>query len=349
MKKTDRIVLAGLANNKTSLGEVFRRYINCFKQFSSPDIYDIGQFTGNSEVKVDFYKSYEGKIDHDIKYIHSTFHLYNELMSVSLPKKKCCRHYSKDKKKIGYLVWESTELPTEYIGVLSDFDEVWTASKFCKDIFSQYVDSNHIKIINHPIPFPLKTYKKYEKMTILIMGNISSNIDRKNIMESIRVANIAKRKYPEIEIVFKTFTISAEERELISLIQREDDLFVIDEYYDEYQLQELMAKSHITLSMHRSEGFGLCLAEAIPFGTIPIATGYSGNVDFMLDSRLKIDYNLIDTHHHYFKGQWADPIVDDAVDKLCHAIENYGSIEYDFSNINDYSYVNVTEMIKNAL
>jgi hypothetical protein len=349
MNLTDKILLAGLANNKTSLGEIFRRYVECFQQFSEPDIYDIGKYINNSELNVNFYKSYEGKIDHNIRYIHTTFNLYNDLVSISNTKRKCCRIKDANNKKIGYFVWESTELPNDFVPVLSEFDEIWTASKFCKDVFSQYTDSSNIKIINHPIPFPLKNYKKYENFTILIVGNISSNIDRKNIMESIRVACIAKKKYPDIEIVFKTFTVSDTERELIGYIQREQDIFVIDEYYDSMQLQELVAKSHVVFSLHRSEGFGLCLAEAIPFDTIPLATGYSGNVDFMPDSRLLIDYKLVDTNHGYFQGQWAEPDSDDAVDKLYAIIENYPNIKYDFHNIEEYSYPYVTRLIQNTL
>lgn len=348
MNLTDRIILAGLANNKTSLGEVFRRYIECFKHFSNPDIYDIGQFTTNPEVKIDFYISYNGVIDHNIKYIHSTFHLYNELISKTRRKKTCCYQPTKNK-KIGYFVWESSELPPEYIGVLSDFDEIWTASEFCQNVFSQYINSENIKIINHPIPFPLIKYEKYKKMTILIIGNISSDLNRKNILKSIQVANIIKEKNPEIDIILKTFTISPEERTLVENIKKDYDLRVINEYYTSFQLQELIAKSHIILSMHRSEGFGLCLAEGIPFGTIPLATGYSGNLDFMRDTRLLIDYKLVDTKHPYFKGQWAEPSLDDAIDKLTHIITHYNSLDYDFSNITNYSFEKVANIIKYTL
>jgi len=349
MQITDRIILSGLANNKTSLGEIFRRYIECFKQFSNPDIFDLGQFIGNDEVNVALYPSYKGKIDHNIRYVHSTFHLYNDLLAVSRPKCSCCRVSKTDHKKIGYFVWESSDLPEDYISCLSDFDEIWTASEYCKDIFSQYISSSNIKIIKHPVPFPLKNYKKYEKMTVLIIGNISSDIDRKNTLENIKIANIAKQKYPELEIIFKTFSISDSERDTISYIRREHDLIVIDEYYDSLQLQELIARSHIILSLHRSEGFGLCLAEGIPFDTIPLATGYSGNIDFMPDSRLKVDYKLVDIHHSYFKGQWAEPNYEDAIDKLYSIIDNYGNIKYDFSNINEYNFSNVTSSIKNTL
>jgi hypothetical protein len=181
------------------------------------------------------------------------------------------------------------------------------------------------------------------------MGNISSNIDRKNIMDSLSVAKTVKSLYPETRILFKTFTISDTERSLISYLNQDADITVIDEYYSSLQVQELIAKSHVLLSMHRSEGFGLCLAEAIPLNTIPLATNYSGNTDFMSDPRLLIDYDLVDTNHNLFLGQWANPKFDDAVDKLVNIIENYGSTTYNFSNINDYSFENVTKSIKQII
>lgn len=320
--KDYKIILAGLASNKTSLGEIFRRYISCFQEFSTPDIFDLSQFIKNDEFKINQYPQFTGKVDHDLKYFHCTFGLYRLLQ------RKASTKNNKSSKKVGYFVWESSELHKADANVLHSFDEIWTASSYCKQIFSQYIDEENIKVIPHPIPIPssITQYRKNDQFTILIMGNISSNMDRKNVKGALEVAKVLKETHKDIRIIFKTFTVSDEERLILKNTILGHEIAVIDEYYPPEKVQELIGTSHILLSLHRSEGFGLTLAEAIAVGTVPIATGYSGNMDFIQDSRLLIDYNMTDAMAPYFKGQWAEPSVDDAIHKTLHCINDYHNI-----------------------
>lgn len=316
--------MVGLANNKTSLGEVFRRYVDCFKTFSKPDVFDLQPFTKNEEFKLDIFPQYSGPINHNIKYFHSTFNLYRAIKENTKPFPR-----NPDVKKIGYFVWESSELHNQDAEVLKDFDEIWTASNYCKDIFSQYIDSSLIKVVPHPIPIPNKLPKKYKNFTILIIGNISSNVDRKNIVGNLEVAKIIKHKYKDVNIIFKTFTGSDSERTLLKQIVGESKIKVIDEYYSSEKVQDLISKCHVLLSLHRSEGFGLTLAEGMAVGTVPIATGYSGNTDFMKDNNsFLIDYKLVDINIPYFKGQWAEPNKDDVLDKICFIYENFDELHF---------------------
>lgn len=344
-----KIIMAGLANNKTSLGEVFRRYVDCFKTFSKPDIFDLNQFTKNEEFKLDLFPQYTGPINHDVKYFHSTFNLYRAIKekTTQIPR-------SSSVKKIGYFVWESSELHSEDAEVLKDFDEIWTASNYCKDIFSQYIDSSLIKVIPHPIPIPAKLPKKYKNFTILIMGNISSNVDRKNIVGNLEVAKIIKEKYKDVNVIFKTMTGSDNERNLLKQIVGNSKIKVIDEYYSSEKVQDLIGKCHVLLSLHRSEGFGLTLAEAMAVGTVPIATGYSGNTDFMKDVDFLVDYKLLDVDIPYFKGQWADANMDDAIDKIIkflkQSTDQYNCILEIKDNItNNLCYPVISQLIKDNI
>lgn len=335
----NNIIMAGLANSKTSLGEVFRRYIECFSDFSKPDIFDLTSFTHDKELFYEYYKQYNGPINHNIKYFHLTFNLYKNIKINTKP-------IINNTKKIGYFVWESNELYKEDSKVFDDFDEIWTASNYCKDVFSQYINSNKIRIIPHPIPEKKETYEKFKNFTILIIANISSNIDRKNIEGNLYVANILKQKYKNIKIIFKTLTASDKERTLLKNITYNQDLDIIDAYYSSKEMRELISKCHVVLSLHRSEGFGLTLAEAQSMDTIPVATNYSGNTDFMKDSDHLINYKLIDISNSYFKGQWADPDVDDAVSKLENIIK--GNIKPQTIH-KSLTYKNVTETIMNNI
>ena len=333
--------MAGLANSKTSLGEVFRRYVTCFQTFCKPDVFDLTSFTNNDELKHHYFDQYNGPINHDIKYFHTTFNLYRDIKNAT---KQVARN--SDVKKIGYFVWESSELHKQDSQIFNDFDEIWTATNYCKDVFSQYIDSNKIKVVPHPIPIPDKIPKKYKKFTILIIGNISSNIDRKNIAANLHVAKIIKEKYKDVDIIFKTVTGSDHERTVLKNIIGDSKIKIIDEYYSSEKIQHLIAKCHILLSLHRSEGFGLTLAEAMAVNTIPIATGYSGNIDFMKDLDTLVDYTLIDVNNPYFKGQWAEPNIDDAVNKIENIFKKNKNI---ILNIDNLSFDKITNKIKNII
>lgn len=332
-----KIIMVGLANNKTSIGEVFRRYIECFNSFCKPDIFDLQKFVNDEALKVDLLPSYNGPFDHDIKYFHSSFSLYQGIKRQTKPS-----YRSEKVKKIGYFVWESSELHDKDIDTLNEFDEIWTASEYCKKIFEQYVSPSFVKVIPHPIPFAKKQPKKYKKFTLLIMGNISSNINRKNFEANIEVAKIISNKYKNVDVILKTFTLNDKERFSLKKLVDNSKIKVIDKYLSSEKTLELIAKSHMILSLHRSEGFGLTLAEAMAVNTIPVATGYSGNLQFMKDKDLLVDYKLVDVNDSYFKGKWADPNNDDAIDKIDKVIKNGKELQ----SIEFLSHSNISKLIK---
>ena len=75
------------------------------------------------------------------------------------------------------------------------------------------------------------------------------------------------------------------------------------------------------VSLHRSEGFGLTMAEAMFFGKPVIATGYSGNLDFMsADNSILIPYEktpLLRDYMVYRKGSfWAEPSIAAAAEAM---------------------------------
>ena len=77
-------------------------------------------------------------------------------------------------------------------------------------------------------------------------------------------------------------------------------------------IRALMASCDAYVSLHRSEGLGLTMAEAMLLGKPTIATGFSGNVDFMNENNsLLVDYRIVQlerTMPPYEVGmEWAEP------------------------------------------
>jgi glycosyltransferase involved in cell wall biosynthesis len=100
-----------------------------------------------------------------------------------------------------------------------------------------------------------------------------------------------------------------------------DDIRVWDAALDRSDQMALVAAADCMVSLHRSEGLGLHLAEAMWLGRPTIASGYSGNLDFMNDDNsLLIDFELVNIERgegvYPAIAKWADPNLDQAADAL---------------------------------
>ena len=104
---------------------------------------------------------------------------------------------------------------------------------------------------------------------------------------------------------------------------------IIDQRLPKEELNGLIAACNCYVSLHRSEGLGLTIAEAMMSGKPSIATGYSGNLDFMdEDNSLLVGYNLVEIESDagpyekghrwpYEKGhRWAEPSIPEAANAM---------------------------------
>jgi glycosyltransferase involved in cell wall biosynthesis len=103
-----------------------------------------------------------------------------------------------------------------------------------------------------------------------------------------------------------------EYQNLLKLAQDDNRIYVINKTLSRSQMYGLINVCDCYISLHRAEGFGLGMAEAMHLGKPVIGTGYSGNLDFMSkDNSCLVDYELIavkEGEYPHASGQvWADP------------------------------------------
>jgi hypothetical protein len=105
-----------------------------------------------------------------------------------------------------------------------------------------------------------------------------------------------------------------------------DDVHVVDRWLPDEQRRGLTERADCYVSLHRSEGFGLTMAEAMAMGKPVIATGYSGNLDFMDASTAYLVEHRLETvgpgvDIYPADGVWADPDLDHAAALMRRVVE----------------------------
>jgi glycosyltransferase involved in cell wall biosynthesis len=91
----------------------------------------------------------------------------------------------------------------------------------------------------------------------------------------------------------------------------------------------LVRDADCVVSLHRSEGFGYLMSDAMAYGTPVIATDYSGSADFCVpETSWPVSYRLVGapkfaTRWHCAGAQWADADVQGAAAQMRHVFENY--------------------------
>ncbi|MET0271860.1 MAG: glycosyltransferase family 4 protein [Phenylobacterium sp.] len=224
---------------------------------------------------------------------------------------------------IAYPAWELARYPAAWAKVLTEFDELWAFSAFVRDALAEAVPRPVFKI---PLAVELQRSRildrawfdiPEEAFAVLFFFDFASYAARKNPQAVLDAFELLVRRRPEapLHLVIKTRgepASPAERRAFDARVARLDDgVQVIDADLSDNEIKNLVAACDVFVSLHRSEGFGRGMAEAMALGRPAVATGYSGNLEFMTPetSRL-VDYTLVPVPrgaYPHSEGQvWAD-------------------------------------------
>jgi glycosyltransferase involved in cell wall biosynthesis len=167
-----------------------------------------------------------------------------------------------------------------------------------------------------------------EAFIFLFTFDVSSQMARKNPLGLIRAFRRAFPSPHGVTLVLK-FTNAEYDRTAVRELQREatSGVVLLGGYMSRQELGSLMRCADCYVSLHRSEGFGIGIAEAMALGKPVIATGYSGNADLMTpENSYPVDYRIVPIerdHGPYLRGySWAEPDLNHAAALMRQVVEN---------------------------
>ncbi len=243
-----------------------------------------------------------------------------------------------DCRQIGYWYWELERIPQRWVDATRLVDEVWVASDFVAGAVTSSA-SIPVRVITPPLLTPQlsRPYSRAEfnlpddACVFLFSFAYGSFATRKNPEAVIRAFRTAfPLSIRDARLVVKTSQselFQTQVEALMSEAKSDSRIIFVNSYLSRDQLTGLQSVCDCYVSLHRSEGLGLGMAEAMSLGKPTIGTGYSGNLAFMNEhNSLLVDFSRVAIRAGDYpdaNGQsWADANVEDAARKMRFVYDN---------------------------
>lgn len=322
--------IAGYVNSEFGLGEGVRATIRAIEAANIPFV--INNCTFNLHRKLDSsYKEFTNDNPYPINIVQVNVDLINTFINQVRPE------YFNNRYNIGFWAWEIPVFPQEWKSAFNLFNEIWAYSSYCVEAISMVSPIPVIKMMPS-ISLPTPSLGRevlglpQDKFIFVFMFDFCSVLERKNPAATIEAFKQAFGKSNEdvlLVIKFSNAEHFPEQRErLKALVEGYPSIQLIDGYLLRDELNALIYNCDCYVSLHRSEGFGLTIAEAMFYGKPVIATDYSANTEYMnVGNSFPVKYDLVTLAEDflpYKKGNiWANPDIEHAAYLMRYVFENY--------------------------
>jgi len=232
--------------------------------------------------------------------------------------------------------WELEHFPARWHANFDYYDEIWVPTEFCRRSLAAVspVPVHQLTYPFHPEEVPPRADRAglglpADKYLFLFNFDFCSTLARKNPLAVIKAFRRAFTPADNAALVLKSINSEFDPagRKLIAEALSGLNYVWIEPHLSHEKMTALFASCDCYVSLHRSEGLGLGMAQAMALGKPVIATGYSGNVDFTRPSNsLLVKYDLVEITEDsgpYERGNvWAEADVADAAEKMRWACDH---------------------------
>lgn len=234
------------------------------------------------------------------------------------------RSFLKQKYVTGCWAWELSRVPPSWRNGLRMVHEVATPSSFVAHAINSLAPVQQVYVAPHPVAldclppsFHLDGSRRPDQpFTVLCTLSVGSGFARKNPLASIQAFKMAFGRRPDCRLRLLVTNAEHHAPAKAAIENAVDDAPNVELRWtasDRDDWQRWCGTPDVYISLHRSEGFGLSLAEAMCSGYPVVATGWSGNMQFMTpQNSFPVDYRLVavcDSQDKYPSdlGPWAEP------------------------------------------
>lgn len=257
---------------------------------------------------------------------------------------------------IAYWPWELSQWPTEWKMAFDLVDEVWVSTTHIRDALLQTEQPSFAKPL-HVMPLVVEVgasarrqrWPEVRRATrqrfslpqgarlFCFSFDLNSSIHRKNpqavVQAFLRAFDAPAYSARKVGLVVKVHAPQRPHRAwqaLKALAAQDPRIHIIEGTLPRDELLALYAACDCFVSLHRAEGFGRGLAEALQLGLHLITTDYSGNTDFCRRPELApqispVPYRLVKVRpgqYPYATGQvWASPSIAAAARVMKHLVD----------------------------
>lgn len=299
----------GHLSSSSGLGNTVRLYIRMLQQLG----YDV------VGIDIDYDKGVERQPVEGLKVVTSVDQLpyQHSLVIVSiqlLPSlwlRRLPQLLAPGRTNVGLIFWELPRVPQAWWPSLALFDAILTCSPFVRHAIETAVPDVPTLHSEHPlmISSPHENSETVRNrlniprnaFVCCMSFDLRSDYSRKNPGASIHAFLRAFPTEPDVRLVIKTngepdrVAMSSHIKNLIALIRSDKRIILITETLPYDAVLAIYNAADVFISLHRSEGLGLGPMEAMLFGKLVIATGYSGNMAYMTDlNSMPIPYRLVE-------------------------------------------------------
>ena len=310
--------------SETGVGEAVRASLRALQAASIPYVINNVADPNAANLAMPIQESDQNN-PHSANLIHLNFDIVPEFA------KRKGKLYFAGRYNIGCWFWELSEFPDIWYPIFDYFNELWASSSFIQDCLSQV---SPIPVVKMPLalaPEILVTgdfNRSYfripdDKFVFLFIFDFESSIARKNPLGLIEAFKRAFNKADDVFLCLKSVHGSRHLQDFAALdlaADRQPNILLTDAVYTREEIDALVHSCDCYVSLHRSEGLGLPIAEAMRAAKPVVVTSYSGNMDFTnAENSFLVDYRLtrIEQDGPYPKGYlWADPDIDHAAQQM---------------------------------
>jgi glycosyltransferase involved in cell wall biosynthesis len=268
-----------------------------------------------------------GPEDEDFPFNFNLLHVNADQTPIVVP--QLPRRLVAGRYNIGYWAWELEEFPDRWLSSFDYLDEIWVPSTFCQDAIARKSPKPVIRI-PHCVALdgtPSLGRADFglpdDKFLFLSVYDALSGFHRKNPMAAVTAFIRAFGRNSDCVLVIK---VNHADRRLTDLEQlrsacRDYPIVLIDRAFTRAEVLSLINACDCLISLHRSEGFGLTLAEAMLLGKPVLCTAYSGNMDFTKSEHtFLVQYEMRQvgpgSEPYDPDCYWAEPSIDHAVEQM---------------------------------